>query len=84
MAGLLLPLGGGEKFTLGTMYHLCLFECLSEMLMRCPVSQDFTWIVIHPSLNALDLSVTDDRDGLAFRDESADELMLVLAGPAFI
>ena len=52
--------------------------------MRCPVSQDFTWVVVHPPLDVQNLSITDGRDGLAFRDESADELMLVLAGPAFI
>src|SRR5699024_7197804 len=57
MAVLLLPPRGRRKFTLGTMCRLCMLHCLDKTLMRCPVSQDFTWIFIHTSLDTLDLSV---------------------------
>ena len=42
------------------------------------IVQDFPWIIVHPSLDALNLAVTDVADWSAFRDETSDELMLIL------
>ncbi len=78
------PRGGGGDFTLGALGRLRLLECFNETLVRRLIVQDFPWIVIHPSLDPLNLAVADFRDRLTFRDEPADELMLVLARAPFM
>lgn len=78
------PLGGGGDFTLRALSRLCLLECFNETFMRRLIVQDLPWIIVHPALNALNLSVADLGDWLPFWDEPADEFMLVFARAPFI
>ena len=48
------------------------------------VIQDFPRIIIHPSLDALNLSFTDFTDVFSLWNEAPNELVLIFTGPPFI